>query len=309
LLFFFKKKYKIKSFPVSLDDIPEIEKANNLVIKVYMAVKRESSYTISLVYRGCQRKAKINLLLYNNHYMLVKNINALLKQFSGDARTMYCEFCGTTSFKNKTALQRHELRCKTDKQVIKMPSQQCVKFNNYNHKINVPFKIYADFESYFETNEANLGVEYERPTAQVNYLKRHKMMGWGYKVVGDKEHSSMVDYDVKKGSLINCVFNNVTLEEDFISNLMISIAQINQVLTTYKPLKMEHIDEIHFQRETICFFCNKPLGSDKVRDHDHLTGKYRCAAHSLCNLKYSQVCDFVPIFFHNFSGNFLFLKK
>ena len=39
----------------------------------------------------------------------------------------------------------------------------------------------------------------------------------------------------------------------------------------------------------------------KVHDHDHLTGKYRGPAHSICNLNY-KVPRSIPIYFHNFSG-------
>ena len=47
-----------------------------------------------------------------------------------------------------------------------------------------------------------------------------------------------------------------------------------------------------------------------MRDHCHLTGKYRGAAHKSCNLKY-KVPNFIPIVFHNFSGydSHLFIKK
>ena len=46
-----------------------------------------------------------------------------------------------------------------------------------------------------------------------------------------------------------------------------------------------------------------PLGVDKVRDHDPLTGKYQGAAHSKCKINVKQKqSSFVPIFFHNFSG-------
>ncbi|KAF0693647.1 Uncharacterized protein FWK35_00035555 [Aphis craccivora] len=48
----------------------------------------------------------------------------------------------------------------------------------------------------------------------------------------------------------------------------------------------------------------------KVRDHDHLTGIYRGAAHSICNLNY-QNPRFISIVFHNLSGYdaHLFIKE
>jgi len=52
------------------------------------------------------------------------------------------------------------------------------------------------------------------------------------------------------------------------------------------------------------------LGEDKVRDHCHLTGKYRGAAHNDCNLSY-KIPKFIPVYFHNLSGydSHLFIKK
>ena len=48
--------------------------------------------------------------------------------------------------------------------------------------------------------------------------------------------------------------------------------------------------------------CKKVFGKkknqDKVRDHDHYTGKFRGAAHLICNLRYSTQID-IPVFFHN----------
>ena len=53
----------------------------------------------------------------------------------------------------------------------------------------------------------------------------------------------------------------------------------------------------------MCWLCENLLGEDTVRDHDHLTGKYRGAAHKRCNLNCEKkASSFVPIFFHNFSG-------
>ena len=51
------------------------------------------------------------------------------------------------------------------------------------------------------------------------------------------------------------------------------------------------------------------LGEDRVRDHCHLTGKFRSAAHEVCNLKY-KVEKLFPVVFHNSSDydSHLFIK-
>ena len=56
-----------------------------------------------------------------------------------------------------------------------------------------------------------------------------------------------------------------------------------------------------FKDETECAVCNEKLpgyGNERVRDHDHISGEYRGAAHRACNLKLS-LPDFAPLFIHN----------
>jgi hypothetical protein len=50
-----------------------------------------------------------------------------------------------------------------------------------------------------------------------------------------------------------------------------------------------------------CWQDGKPKASDKVRDHCHLTGEYRGAAHSCCNLRARTNYD-IPVFVHNLTG-------
>ena len=45
-------------------------------------------------------------------------------------------------------------------------------------------------------------------------------------------------------------------------------------------------------------FSNNDKKNYKVRDHCHYTGKYRGAAHNICNLRY-KVPKEIPIVFHN----------
>ena len=51
----------------------------------------------------------------------------------------------------------------------------------------------------------------------------------------------------------------------------------------------DEIDQWIANNQETCLFCADPLlvanFKDSVRDHDHMTGKYRGAAHNECNFK------------------------
>ena len=53
------------------------------------------------------------------------------------------------------------------------------------------------------------------------------------------------------------------------------------------------------------------MNNDKVRDHCHLTGKYRGPTHNKSNLNLKDKVNFIPIFFHNLAGfdSHLFIKE
>ena len=64
---------------------------------------------------------------------------------------------------------------------------------------------------------------------------------------------------------------------------------------------MKEEDEEDFRNDNICRFCEKNIESDKVRDHCHLTGKYRGPAYSKCNINVSQnQSNFIPFIFQIF---------
>ena len=60
-----------------------------------------------------------------------------------------------------------------------------------------------------------------------------------------------------------------------------------------RPLVMSKKDETSFRRATVCHICNRKCKrDDRVRDHCHVTGKYRGLAHKACNTKYKvDKCD------------------
>ena len=81
---------------------------------------------------------------------------------------------------------------------------------------------------------------------------------------------------------------------------------------TKKDIIMTKENEEDFKNNIICRFCEKEIVSDKVRDHCHLTGKYRGSAHNTCNMNVKQKdSNFIPFAFHKFSNYdfHMFFKK
>ena len=69
------------------------------------------------------------------------------------------------------------------------------------------------------------------------------------------------------------------------------------------PLTKEEKRAHRIQRK--CYICKKKFSTDEnnkkyheVRDHCHHTGKYRGAAHDICNLRY-KIPKEIPVVFHN----------
>ena len=61
-------------------------------------------------------------------------------------------------------------------------------------------------------------------------------------------------------------------------------------------------DEEIYNNSRICWICKQELNMDKVRDHCHVTGKFRGAAHNTCNINL-RLPKKLPIIFHNLQEN------
>ena len=92
------------------------------------------------------------------------------------------------------------------------------------------------------------------------------------------------------------------------SELLASIATKEDDFEMVKLKKPEQKDKQKAKQQTNCYLCKKPLLQknyrDAVKDHCHITGKYRGAAHNQCNfkLRINPKTDQIPVVFHNLRG-------
>ena len=83
-------------------------------------------------------------------------------------------------------------------------------------------------------------------------------------------------------------------------------------------IPLDDEENMLYNEQEICYICKEKLCTDKddkdyinrkkVKDHCHYTGKFRRAAHSICNLKY-KVPKEIPVIIHNATYDTHFIIK
>ena len=285
-------------FPTPLEQISRFERQNPFSINVY-GWNGTRVYPLRIGEKD-RYKQCINLLLLSNndnqHYCLISRMSALTaSQYNKHkGKRFICNYC-CSSFQREESLQKHEEYCSNHKAVrVKMPGKGAkLDFENYNRKMRVPFIVCADFEALPE------GISTCQPSdsdSYTNKYQKHKPCGFCYhiKCFNDELFPPLLrHYTIThKDESVGMAFVN-SLEKD--------IREIYRKYKWKKNLVISQQEEGEFQFETVCHICEKPLKDDKVRDHCHLTGRYRGAAHGKCNLAY-KLPDFYPVIFHNLSG-------
>ena len=156
------------------------------------------------------------------------------------------------------------------------------------HKIPLYFRIYGDFECNNKIEGSHIG------NKTTNIFKQNPMCN-GFYIVSELENVLQSGYHSTFGG------NNV---EWFVNEVIKIENKMNFYFkNTKKEIMMTQEDEEDFKNSTHCWFCELPLEERAVRDHCHLTGKYRGAAHEKCNINVKQKqSNFIPFMFHNFSN-------
>jgi len=174
-----------------------------------------------------------------------------------------------------------------------------VKFRSVRKQLRQPFVIYADFECLTTAyNEMRANMDDTNAQSNTNYYQKHIPSSVGLKVVSEFEDLLYFKPEITR--------DDTDVTTYFLNKLFEIEKAIDEKMNINKPIAMTKQDEFIHQITTECHICKRPFlsGDRKVRDHCHITGKYRGPAHQSCNLnyKYDDEKFKIPILIHNSKG-------
>ena len=245
------------------------------------------------------------LLISNNftsHYMYIKDFNRLMfKKTRHKGKKYFCKSC-LQCFSCEKVLIKHGKGCSmiNGAQNVKL-EKGFIEFKNFNRQIPVPFKIYADFEYLLKNVDSCINNDCFSYTSK---YQDHIPCSFVYKLVcvDDKFSKDFVLYRGKNAVLkfIQCIFK----EYEYCKYMMKK--HFN------KDLIMSALENEEFERSNIYWVCGKliDISNNKVRDHCHITGKYRGSSHFSCNINL-KISKKLPVIFHNLRayGSHLIFKE
>ena len=237
----------------------------------------------------------IDLAIYKNHYILLKKLDVFLGDHN---KKIICRRC-LSSYTSENMLMKHKEKCGDDNiTTIRTSNESHLHWKKHFHKNPLYFGIYADFEADNERDNSIVGDKTS------NIYKQNPVLN-GYHIVSELEDILKSDYYKSPFG-----YNNFDWFVDEVTKLENKMAFYFK--NTKKDINITQEDEEDYRNDTICRFCEKEILSDKVRDHCHLTGRYRGPAHNTCNINVTQKqSNFIPFIFHNFSNYdcHMFFKK
>ena len=220
---------------VKIKDLSKIE--NLLETNIYVYTCDKNLKNRLPVYKSDKNHEKfLDLLLYEEHYMIIKNISRFF--FPDDKnKIFFCRNCCNKMYSQKK-FDEHLQVCQTNKAQILMPSQnKYLQFKNLQNTIQHNFVCYADIESYMIHNERNI------------YEHNHLMSGYYLHCI-DEKYSEKVK-----------LFDNL---EDFRDNLIEEldyVKNINENKLNF-DIDMRNFNKEEFNKVKSCKHCDHKFNED-----------------------------------------------
>lgn len=249
--------FKGINFPVKLTDIHRFEKNNDEIsVNVYGL---DEKYKVFPLYICENEKQKHVDLLYitengNSHFTWIKNLSRLtssqLSKHHG--KTFICRRC-LLHFTTPEVLAKHKIDCNNHGAVrVEMPENPWLRFENIQHILEVPYVVFADFETLtkpIDTCEPSASASY------INAYQQHEAYSFCYFVsCADGTKTEPVVY---RGPDANKIFFEAIVKE------------AEKIRDIYKnPLPMANLtfDELRdFELATTCYLCGKEFSETNYK--------------------------------------------
>jgi hypothetical protein len=284
-------------YPVKIADLKIVEARLQQPINVVSFYDDSGRGLYSVYHSNIDGSRAINLLYWKEHYAWVKDFSRLMSGVTKhNGRKHFCMKC-FSHFSSSVVLSNHQEICtgETCQQVMTMaPEGAFLKFRNTRYQQLCPFVIYADFECLpKKIDRTNIATNCPLDACPEMAYQLHEPCSVGLKLVSVLEELNL-PYEEHFGNDV-CAW--------FLRRLRELESLCLDVLYCSKRLVMLPVEEASYQAAKVCYLCSQDFqGTNiKVRDHDHVTGRFRGAAHQRCNLLLRKQYK-IPIFLHNFRG-------
>ena len=186
-----------------------------------------------------------------------------------------------------------------------MPNKdnKILKYNHGEKSMKAPFIIYGDLESLLEKMSTCYDSPEKSSTTKIN---KHTPSGYSlFAHCSFHETKNKLNHDRGK----NCM-KKFCLDLREHATKIINYEKKEMIPLTKK-------EERRHNKQKVCHICKKGFSTDddnkkyhKVKYHCLYTGKYRGAAHDICNFRYKTPKE-IPAVFHNGStyDNYLIIKE
>lgn len=293
------------SYPIPIKDsvLRKVEDANEFsfsIVSLGKTVKKTLPLYVSK-HRGKKAFHVVLGLLEGQHLVLIRDLGRVLRNGRKD-RSWFCENC-FSAFKSEDRCNRHMEECiGMEPTRVRMPEEggahHKIEFKSWQYRMEVPFVVYADIEAILKP-VGKTGAE--------DALAVHKPVAWAYKIAcRDKRFEA---YEGARGLPLGEMrsYCGKKSMHELLDHLAEDAEFIESLVNMNVPYQEGPGDAKAFAEATKCHICRREgfgMGAElKVLDHDHLTGRYRGAAHMSCNAMYSSHINWkLPVYFHNLTG-------
>jgi len=258
-------------YPVKIRDIDRFERLNGNISVSVFGLDEETVFPMRIT-RKQNALHHVELLYISkdevSHYVLIKDMSRLITMqlSSHNGRKFICQLC-LHACSSQIILDKHLETCRLHgAQRIKMPNEEnkILHFKKIEAQERLPFVIYADFESILEQKETVEGDTMRSWTE--NYLTHIPCSFAIHTVSTDKRF-----YSEPK------VYFGEDSAEKFIDLVLREAKVIRKFLKNKIPMEKLSIQQCgEYNTATTCHICKKVFREEdqRVRDHDHLTGKF-----------------------------------